>query len=64
MEIIILLCLLTEPDCKKETATQYIRLPVQHVSTNCGHEAQTYVVKNGVDLTGVKMVVRCRLGGN
>ena len=61
MEMILLLCLATEPDCNVQTATQVIRVQMQQLTINCAYQAESYIVQNGIELAGLKMNAKCRL---
>lgn len=60
MEMILFICLASEPNCTKETALQVIRVPLQQLAINCSFEAQSYAVHNAIDLEGMRMYARCR----
>lgn len=61
MEMLLLLCLATEPDCNLQTAQQIIRVPMQQLAINCAYQAESYIVQNGIEVAGLKMNAKCRL---
>jgi len=63
LEMLILLCTAGEPACTKENAIQVIHVPLQQIAVNCSYQSQSYIVQNGIDVTGFKVEAKCRLGG-
>lgn len=63
IELLIYICLAGEINCTKDNAVQTIRVPLQQIAINCGQQAQSYVVQNSIDLEGLQIKARCRLGG-
>ena len=61
MEMLILLCLATDPICTKDNALQTIRVPLEQISSNCMFVAETYIVQNDIVIDGMKVNARCRI---
>jgi hypothetical protein len=63
MVMIIYICLATATTCGKQNAVQVIHVPMQQLAINCGFQAQSYAIQNGIELTGLVMNAQCKLGG-